>query len=152
MTHDIGHYRFQLANGAALSFKAAAAVLINEAVILAVIIPYRAGAVFQNIFFQKSFPVFSCGSLCKIYEHPFAAPPGSDSRLIAFTGLDEHIFFFHLFQFRMDQKHSRFHIGGYTYPSFLHLGKKVLGVFKTLFIPGKCAALDPFFRVNGTVS
>src|SRR5699024_8174556 len=50
MTHDIGHYRFQLADSAALSFKAAAAVLINEAVILAVIIPYRAGAVFQNIF------------------------------------------------------------------------------------------------------
>ena len=52
----------------------------------------------------------------------------------------------------MDQKHSRLYVWRYAHSSFLHLGKKVFRIFKTLLIPGKGTAFDSFLCINSAVS
>ena len=152
MAHDVGHNGFQLADGAALALKITAAVLVHQAVIFAVVVPHRAGAVFQDIFPEHFLPVSPGGRLGKVREHAFSAPPGSDARLIAVAGLHKHAPGLHFVQLGMDEKDARFYVGGYGYAPFIHLGKEFHGIFEPLFVPGKDAALDTLIRLHGAVA
>ena len=152
MAHDIGHDGLQLADGTALALKITPAVLIHQAVIFTVVVPHRAGAVFQDIFLKHFLPVSPGGGVGKVCEHTLAAPPCSDTGFIAAAGLYKHAFGFHLIQLRMNQEDAGLDVRGHGYASLFHLSKEFPGVLEALFIPGKDAALDAFVRFHGAVA
>ena len=152
MAHDIGHDGLQLADGTALALKITPAVLIHQAVIFTVVVPHRAGAVFQDIFLKHFLPVSPGAGVGKVCEHTLAAPQCSDTGFIAAAGLYKHAFGFHLIQLRMNQEDARLDVRGHGYSSLFHLSKEFPGVLEALFIPGKDAALDAFVRFHGAVA
>ena len=92
LAHQGAHDRLQLADGAALAVKIAGAVLVHQAVVLAVVVPDGIGAHGDDGLGEVLFPSCTAFGLGEVPECAVAAPPFADTvGLGVFAVLHEYV-------------------------------------------------------------
>ena len=156
LAHQVAHDRLHRADGAALALKVDLGVLVDHAVVLAVVVPDGAAAVLEQIVLDVLLPVQAGGLLRVVHKEAGAAPPGTDGQAVhtgvVVGGGQEHPLFLHLVEQRMHQQHAGLDVGRDHDAAVMHLGEPVSRVLEALSVPGEGAALDALGRFNSAVA
>ena len=142
LAHQGAHKGLQLADGAALAVKIAGAVLVHQAVVLAVVVPDGIGAHGNDGLGEVLFPSCTAFGLGEVPECAVAAPPFADTvGLGVFAVLHEYVICVELVETGVAQQDTRLDVGHVLGVLFVHGVEVGAGVLEALGVPCKDAAL-----------
>ena len=149
LAHQGAHQGLELADGAALAVKVAAGVLVQQAVVLAVVVPDGVGAHVDDGFGEELFPGAAAGGAGVVPESAVAAPPFAHGVGVLLGVLDKDAAGVELVKPGMAQQDAGLDIGHVLGALLVHGGKVGAGVLKAVGVPGKDAALVVVAGVPG---
>ena len=142
LAHQGAHEGLQLADGAALAVKIAGAVLVHQAVVLAVVVPDGIGAHSNDGLGEVLFPCCTAFGLGEVPECAVAAPPFADTvGLGVLAVLHEYVICVELVETGVAQQDTRLDVGHVLGVLFVHGVEVGAGVLEALGVPCKDAAL-----------
>ena len=142
LAHQGAHEGLQLADGAALAVKIADAVLVHQAVVLAVVIPDGIGAHGDDGLGEVLFPSCTAFGLGEVPECAVAAPPFADTvGLGVLAVLHEYVICVELVETGVAQQDTRLDVGHVLGVLFVHGVEVGAGVLEAVGVPCKDAAL-----------
>ena len=140
--HQGAHDGLELGDGAALAVKITDALLIHQAIVLAVVVPDGIGAHGDDGLGEVLFPSCTAFGLGVVPECAVAAPPFAYTVGLGVLAVaDEHIVLQELVKAGVAQQHTGLDVGHVLGVLFVHGCKVGLGVLEAVCVPCKEAAL-----------
>ena len=141
LAHQGAHDGLELGDGAALAVKAAAGVLVLQAVVLAVVVPDGVGAHVDEGLGEEIFPRLAAVGAGVVPEGAVAAPPFAHGVGVLLGVPDKDVAGVELVKAGVAQQDAGLDVGDVLGALLVHGGKVGPGVLEAVGVPGEEAAL-----------
>ena len=141
LAHQGAHQGLELADGAALAVKVAAGVLVQQAVVLAVVVPDGVGAHVDEGLGEEIFPRLAAVGAGVVPEGAVAAPPFAHGVGVLLGVPDKDVAGVELVKAGVAQQDAGLDVGDVLGALLVHGGKVGPGVLEAVGVPGEEAAL-----------